>query len=190
MTERLGPAGVLAMGSQGSKPSAWVFLFFIWKIRQKNSLYFPGLSWKQKDIMCTQPLVQNAYHHSQQEEAAKILTLGQLEIQNFFDFSKLGSQIQDDETIQDIDFFSICSSSEALCGDGGTLHTPTHQSYPSLRPCIHHTLGSLLRSPYPDHSCPRPFRADLAAYTLCLTSGPPQGPTNTSNFLSQLSTAW
>lgn len=57
--------------------------------------------------MCTQPLVQNAYHHSQQEEAAKILTLGQFEIQNFCDFSKLRSQIQDDETIQDIDFFLL-----------------------------------------------------------------------------------
>lgn len=144
------------MGSQGSKPSAWVFLFFIWKIRQKNSLYFPGLSWKQKDIMCTEPLVQNAYRHSQQEEAAKILTLGQLEIQNFCDFSKLGSQIQDDETIQDIDFFfSVCSSSEALCGDGG-LSTPypavlpqsqaVHPSYPRLTPPL-----PILTTLVPDH---------------------------------------
>lgn len=43
--------------------------------------------------MCTQPLVQNVHHHSQQEKAAKILTLGQFEIQNFGDFSKLGSHI-------------------------------------------------------------------------------------------------
>lgn len=110
MTERLGPQESWPWGLQGSKPSAWVF-FFIWKIRQKNSLYFPGLSWKQKDIMCTQPLVQNAHHHSQQEEAAKILTLGQFEIQNFCDFSKLRSQIQDDKTIQDIDFFLLLRGS-------------------------------------------------------------------------------